>query len=713
MNQLTDDDLKGHVFVIGSTGSGKSNFLLYTMNYIAKRGDSAVIFIDPHGEASLDLARMETVKLFDPYYLPFALNPLELGPYESKEERKLLIQTRVGELLITMADFFGVTVDQAPRLIWILRGGLYFLYSITDTPTFLDLYYLLTDILSMESDDVAALFSSVGIDDEIIQRTLSAISKLEAAAFTAVLNRISNFVMPSGSLTSRTFCTRKSTVPFEELLKPGSVSAFRMSKFQLPDDFRKMATNTLIMDIYFAVQRRMKALERAGTGAITPVYMVIDEFQNVAELGILQTILSEARKFGLYLIVAHQNVSQVKEELFKSFVGNTGMLVSFRVGPEDAAEMAKAMGNRDLANTLVALPNWVCVVRRNPVGGGGLSEIFLLRMPKVPGPSKSTEAVFEEARRAPWGGAEEDRHVSYRDAIESEMGMKGRPELSPARWMILTTLAMRGPQWKYKDLMWKLYHEYGWDESVTLSSINYLVDLGLVKASRQGDDVFYEAAHPAVDKYFQSDIKGPRAGGPVHQAIIRRLLRRYWETGYWCKVDDGSFVEDRPDILLFRPLITQSYWKGERKAIREPARWDYSNVTAVEVETMLGHRSQIKHNLEKNRVYSAVTFVTDSDGHAERLKEILGEGSYTVLVENIGEVEEEAPDDLDSFLVGLVKDGWPGMTAAAERAHVNRRTVQRHMDGLIRLGVIAQNEEDKYHMNPIKQEQPRASIAEP
>ncbi|MEM3846751.1 MAG: DUF87 domain-containing protein, partial [Candidatus Parvarchaeota archaeon] len=158
MNQLTDDDLKGHVFVLGSTGAGKTNFLLYTMDHIAKNMDAAVIFIDPHGEASLDLARMEpNVKVFDPYYLPFALNPLELGPYESKEERKLLIQTRVGELLITMADFFGVTVDQAPRLIWILRSGLYFLYSITDTPTFLDLYYLLTDILSMESDDVAAL----------------------------------------------------------------------------------------------------------------------------------------------------------------------------------------------------------------------------------------------------------------------------------------------------------------------------------------------------------------------------------------------------------------------------------------------------------------------------------------------------------------------------------------------------------------------------
>ncbi|MEM4098884.1 MAG: type IV secretion system DNA-binding domain-containing protein [Candidatus Micrarchaeaceae archaeon] len=700
MNQLTDDDLKGHVFVLGSTGAGKTNFLLYTMNHIAKNMDAAVIFIDPHGEASLDLARMEpNVKVFDPYYLPFALNPLELGPYESKEERKLLIQTRVGELLITMADFFGVTVDQAPRLIWILRGGLYFLYSITDTPTFLDLYYLLTDILSMESDDVAALFSSVGIDDEIIQRTLSAISKLEAAAFTAVLNRISNFVMPSGSLTSRTFCSRKSTVPFEELLKPGSVSAFRMSKFQLPDDFRKMATNTLIMDIYFAVQRRMKAVEHTGAGAITPVYLIIDEFQNVAELDILQTILSEARKFGLFLVVAHQNVSQVKEDLFKSFVGNTGLLVSFRVGPEDAAEIAKAMGNSELANVLVSLPNWVCIVRRNPIGGGGLSNIFLLHMPKAPPPIKSAEAVFEEIRKAPWGGAEEDRHVSYREAIESEMGMKGRPGLSPARWTILCTLVMKGPQWKYKDLMWKLFHEYGWDESVTLSSLNYLMDMGLVKSSRGVEDTYYEAVHPAVEKYFQSEVKGPRAGGPVHQAIIRKLLRQYWEKGYWCTVDDGSLKGDMPDILVFKPLITHTDWKDERKAIREPTKWDYSNITAVEVETMLGgHSEQIRHNLEKNKIYSNVVFVTDSDAHAERLKEILGKSSgYTVTVENVGKVEEEdEPEDLDATLVNLVKTGWPGVTAAAEQTHVSRRTIQRHMAGLVALGVIKQDGEGKY-----------------
>ncbi|MEM0258487.1 MAG: hypothetical protein QW314_01345 [Thermoproteota archaeon] len=65
-------------------------------------------------------------------------------------------------------------------------------------------------------------------------------------------------------------------------------------------------------------------------------------------------------------------------------------------------------------------------------------------------------------------------------------------------------------------------------------------------------------------------------------------MRQYWEKGYWCTVDDGSLKGDMPDILVFKPLVTPTDWKGERKAIREPTKWDYSNITAVEVETMLG-----------------------------------------------------------------------------------------------------------------------------
>ncbi|MEM0258488.1 MAG: hypothetical protein QW314_01350 [Thermoproteota archaeon] len=86
--------------------------------------------------------------------------------------------------------------------------------------------------------------------------------------------------------------------------------------------------------------------------------------------------------------------------------------------------------------------------------------------------------------------------------------------------------------------------------------------------------------------------------------------------------------------------------------------------------------------------------MTDSGSHAEKLREILGEG-VMVTVENVGKVEEES-EDLDATLVNLTKAGWPGVTAAAEQAHVSRRTIQRHMAGLVALGVIKQDEEGKY-----------------
>ncbi len=58
MESLADSDLKGHALVIGATGAGKTNFLLYTMHYIHTHMNAAVIFVDPHGQASIDLARM-------------------------------------------------------------------------------------------------------------------------------------------------------------------------------------------------------------------------------------------------------------------------------------------------------------------------------------------------------------------------------------------------------------------------------------------------------------------------------------------------------------------------------------------------------------------------------------------------------------------------------------------------------------------------------
>jgi hypothetical protein len=116
------------------------------------------------------------------------------------------------------------------------RGALLYLHTLTDTPTFLDLYYLLTDLMGMDEGEAAEFLEDAGLDDETVRRTLEAISKLESAALTAVLNRISNFVLPPGSLTARAFCSRRTSVPFADLLRPGYISAFSLPTHALPEE---------------------------------------------------------------------------------------------------------------------------------------------------------------------------------------------------------------------------------------------------------------------------------------------------------------------------------------------------------------------------------------------------------------------------------------------------------------------------------------------
>jgi hypothetical protein len=78
------------------------------------------------------------------------------------------------------------------------------------------------------------------------------------------------------------------------------------------------------MDLFFAIEKRKNDMK-----SITPVYLVIDEFQNVADLDILDVIFSEARKFGLYLIVAHQHLLQVNETLLHSILSNSRLIIAF------------------------------------------------------------------------------------------------------------------------------------------------------------------------------------------------------------------------------------------------------------------------------------------------------------------------------------------------------------------------------------------------
>ncbi|MGA2666380.1 MAG: type IV secretory system conjugative DNA transfer family protein [Nitrososphaerales archaeon] len=139
------------------------------------------------------------------------------------------------------------------------------------------------------------------------------------------MNRISNFVLPPQSITSRTFCSRTSKLDFDEMTVPGRLTIFRITK-SLPYDFRRLIAASIVMRFYFAVEKRAARIERAGEppSARTPIILAIDEFQNISDLKLLDTILSESRKYGLYLWIVNQNIQQVRDELYSAISGTSG-----------------------------------------------------------------------------------------------------------------------------------------------------------------------------------------------------------------------------------------------------------------------------------------------------------------------------------------------------------------------------------------------------
>ena len=615
MPTLTEEDLIGHTMIVGASGAGKTNLLLYIMQHIAKGNRAGVIFVDPHGDAALQLkATVPSTTVFDPVYAPFALNPLDIGEYANKEERKVLVQRRVGELVNMMKDMFGVEQSKAPRLLWIFRGLLYFLYNISDTPTFLDLYFLLSELLG----NPAKVKGMMKGEDEVVSKTADAMAELEPTAFTAVMNRISNFVMPAGSYTSRTFCTRKSTVDFLSLVREPNFYAFRLARNILPEDFRNVLTSTVILNVFYAVEKRKKLFDSIGRD-IFPVYLVVDEFQTVASLETLEVILSEARKFGLFLITANQNLIQLPEQLLKSLEGNSRLIFSFRVGPDDAKEMAKVMGNDELEKVLTTLPNYTALVKR-------VDKIYFFRVPKAEygDEIKALESIKRDVQ------LEEDRKPIYTSAFG------GGPPMTPSQWAVLSYLYVHAPQVSYDAVKNEMFKKFAWDESVTLSALNYLIDSGFVRVSRSIDALYYEITSIALERFFGSteDVISKRAGGAEHNAIARILIKRFWEAGYWVEVDTGEPAEEKPDLLVFKPIEEQKASKDIIKKVRDPENWDMP--VAYEIETLSNDAAWIRHNLQKNREKGyQVVFVVSDEEKAKKLREILGAGDYNILIVQI------------------------------------------------------------------------------
>ena len=334
-----------HFYIIGQTGTGKTG-LLELLAYADIKNSNGYAIIDPHGDFAINnLDHIPADKVKDVIYFnpadsnfPIGFNPLEVPDSRQKTN----IASDLVGVIKRMFDSWG------PRLEYILR---YTILSLLDNPgsTMLDITRMLTDktfrkhILKNVEDPLVLKFWQAEFNTWD--------NKLQAEAVSPVLNKVGAFT--TNPIIRNIIGQPKSGFDIRKCMDEGKILILNLSRGLIGED------NANILGALIITKIQLAAMSRADIANIEnrrPFYLYVDEFQNFAT-DTFAVILSEARKYGLYLTLANQYISQMSPEVKSAVFGNVGTIVSFRVSPDDAPFLEKYFAPQFDASDLIQLAN--------------------------------------------------------------------------------------------------------------------------------------------------------------------------------------------------------------------------------------------------------------------------------------------------------------------------------------------------------------------
>ena len=388
---IRDEDRTRHVYVIGQTGMGKS-VLLENMAVQDIQNGNGLCFVDPHGSAIDTLLdyipehRVKDVVYFAPFDLehPISFNVMEdVGP----DKRHLVAQG----LLSAFKKIWGEETFSA-RMEHIVNNTLLALLEYPGT-TILSMTRMLTErayrdkvVENIKEPSVKAFWiNEFGAWDERYQK--------EAAA--GVLNKVSQFV--SNPLIRNIVGQPKSTFDFREAMDTKKIILINLSKGQVGEENSKLLGAMLTTKVYLAAMSRAD-VTKAEMKKLPYFYLYVDEFQTVVNDS-FESILSEARKYRLSLIIAHQYVEQMPELVRAAVFGNVGTRINFRVGATDAEFLEKGFGEKFLMQDIVGLSRFQIYLILM-IDGVGSTPFSARTLPPIELPARSyREEVIESSRR--------------------------------------------------------------------------------------------------------------------------------------------------------------------------------------------------------------------------------------------------------------------------------------------------------------------------
>jgi len=385
---LSADDRSRHVHIIGQTGVGKSGLLenMIASDLAAGRG---VAVLDPHGslaEAALRLVpphRFHQLRYINPAdERPVPFNPLWGVPLRERPRR-------TDAIVSAFAGVWHWSIDSAPLALPLLRHAIRTALDLPE-PTFLD-------VLAIVNGAAKRWKATDPMTRAYWDRLEAEDSKRHKDAAASVAARLDTLL---ASPDVRATLCQPPTFDIPTTLREGHILIANLNRGAIGEISSHLIGAFIVSEI---VQAAFSGATRKWDNASQQFhqrsfYVFADEFQSFAS-DTFATALSEIRKSGVSLTLAHQFVQQVPKEIMSAVLGNTGTTISFRVGAEDAALLASHVGGLvgdDLPpNILKELPNYHAVAR---VLRGGSPEA--VRLKTLPPPAPLHDRVEQLLRNA-------------------------------------------------------------------------------------------------------------------------------------------------------------------------------------------------------------------------------------------------------------------------------------------------------------------------
>jgi len=343
---IKTDDRRRHMYLIGKTGMGKST-ILENMIVGDIRAGFGVAVVDPHGDLAEKIMeyipsdRIHDVIYFNPSDIDF---PIAFNIVEQVEPhlRHLVASGLIGVFQKLWADSWG------PRLEYILRNAILAILDFPDST--------ILGVVRMLSDKNYRKQVVTNIKDPVVkafwEREFSGYAdKFASEAVSPIQNKVGQFL--SSSLMRNIIGQVKSSIDIREVMDSGKILIMNLSKGRIGEDNSALLGAMMITKIQLAAMSRVDVPE----GERKDFYLYIDEFQNFSTDS-FANILSEARKYRLNLILAHQYIEQLSEKVKPAVFGNVGTMIVFRVGAADAEELVKEFTPTFTEEDIVNLPKY-------------------------------------------------------------------------------------------------------------------------------------------------------------------------------------------------------------------------------------------------------------------------------------------------------------------------------------------------------------------